>query len=76
VWISRSFGATVRGHGANLRSSCPTRSAIRVHFVAPVHNPFRPGAGRRPPALAGRDGLLAAFDTGSRISASSPRTPT
>jgi hypothetical protein len=28
----------------------------------PVHNPFRPGAGRRPPALAGRDVLLTAFD--------------
>ena len=28
----------------------------------PVHNPFRPGAGRRPPALAGRDPTLTAFD--------------
>jgi AAA ATPase domain len=28
----------------------------------PVRNPFRPGAGRRPPALAGRDALLTAFD--------------
>lgn len=28
----------------------------------PVQNPFRPGAGRRPPALAGRDALLTAFD--------------
>lgn len=28
----------------------------------PVHNPYRPGAGRRPPALAGRDALLSAFD--------------
>ena len=28
----------------------------------PVLNPFRPGAGRRPPALAGRDALLTAFD--------------
>jgi AAA ATPase domain len=28
----------------------------------PVQNPFRPGAGRRPPALAGRDAVLAAFD--------------
>jgi AAA ATPase domain len=27
-----------------------------------VHNPYRPGAGRRPPALAGRDALLTAFD--------------
>jgi hypothetical protein len=28
----------------------------------PVHNPFRPGAGRRPPALVGRDAVLTAFD--------------
>lgn len=29
----------------------------------PVANPFRPGAGRRPPLLAGRAPLLAAFET-------------
>lgn len=28
----------------------------------PVINPFRPGAGRRPPVLAGREPLLEAFD--------------
>lgn len=28
----------------------------------PVQNPYRPGAGRRPPVLAGRDALLTAFD--------------
>lgn len=28
----------------------------------PVSNPYRPGAGRRPPILAGRDPLLEAFD--------------
>jgi hypothetical protein len=28
----------------------------------PVANPFRPGAGRRPPVLAGREPLLDAFD--------------
>lgn len=28
----------------------------------PVANPYRPGAGRRPPLLAGRDDLLGAFD--------------
>jgi hypothetical protein len=28
----------------------------------PVANPFRPGAGRRPPMLAGREALLEAFD--------------
>jgi hypothetical protein len=30
--------------------------------VDPVHNPYAPGAGQRPPELAGRDGELAAFD--------------
>lgn len=28
----------------------------------PVANPFRPGAGRRPPLLAGRESLLGAFE--------------
>ena len=28
----------------------------------PVTNPFRPGAGRRPPVLAGREAVLEAFD--------------
>ncbi len=28
----------------------------------PVTNPYRPGAGRRPPLLAGREDLLSAFD--------------
>lgn len=30
--------------------------------MEPTTNPFRPGAGRRPPVLAGRGTLLAAFD--------------
>lgn len=30
--------------------------------MEPVANPFRPGAGRHPPLLAGRDDMLAAFD--------------
>jgi len=30
-------------------------------IVDPVANPYRPGAGRRPPLLAGRDSLLDAF---------------
>jgi AAA ATPase domain len=30
--------------------------------VDPVRNPYAPGAGQRPPELAGRDGELAAFD--------------
>ena len=28
----------------------------------PVRNPYQPGAGRRPPELAGRDDVLEAFD--------------
>lgn len=28
----------------------------------PVANPYRPGAGRRPPLLAGRDSTLDTFD--------------
>jgi hypothetical protein len=32
----------------------------------PVHNPFRPGAGRRPPLLAGREALLDGFDVACR----------
>jgi|SRR5579875_484135 len=32
----------------------------------PVTNPYRPGAGRRPPILAGRDPLLSAFDVAQR----------
>lgn len=31
-------------------------------MVDQVTNPYRPGAGRRPPLLAGRDDLLRAFD--------------
>lgn len=30
--------------------------------VEPVSNPYRPGAGRRPPVLAGREPLLRSFD--------------
>jgi hypothetical protein len=30
--------------------------------VDPVENPYRPGAGRRPPLLAGREQLLSSFD--------------
>jgi hypothetical protein len=31
-------------------------------MMDPVVNPYRPGAGRRPPLLAGREPLLEAFD--------------
>jgi Cdc6-like AAA superfamily ATPase len=30
--------------------------------VDPIRNPYAPGAGQRPPELAGRDEQLAAFD--------------
>ena len=42
-----------------------TASARRPHTlldVDPVRNPYAPGAGQRPPELAGRDDELAAFD--------------
>src|ERR687886_198973 len=42
-----------------------TVSARRRHTVLdvdPVRNPYAPGAGQRPPELAGRDAELAAFD--------------
>src|SRR3954467_8303108 len=31
-------------------------------IVDPVRNPYAPGAGQRPPELAGRDGELESFD--------------
>jgi hypothetical protein len=34
--------------------------------VDPVENPYRPGAGRRPPLLAGREQLLDSFDVARR----------
>ena len=36
-------------------------SLIRC-YIDPVANPYRPGAGRRPPLLAGRQQILDAFD--------------
>jgi hypothetical protein len=39
----------------------------------PVRNPYAPGAGQRPPELAGRDGELAAFDVAlERVAKSRP----
>src|SRR6476619_6324887 len=35
-----------------------------VRDMDPVRNPYAPGAGQRPPELAGRDTELAAFDVG------------
>src|ERR687889_1354403 len=39
-----------------------TRRSHTVLDMDPVRNPYAPGAGLRPPELAGRDGELAAFD--------------
>lgn len=36
--------------------------ALRLGRMDPVKNPYAPGAGQRPPELAGRDRQLAAFD--------------
>jgi AAA ATPase domain len=47
---------------------CLTKSKVRAiqadtfRDVDPVRNPYAPGAGQRPPELAGRDTELAAFD--------------
>jgi hypothetical protein len=38
------------------------RRADTVRDVDPVRNPYAPGAGQRPPELAGRDAELTAFD--------------
>ena len=45
---------------ANLRIRL--ESARYRHIVDPIRNPYAPGAGQRPPELAGRDEQLAAFD--------------
>src|SRR5215213_6882922 len=44
------------------RSSAPARRADTVLPVDPVRNPYAPGAGQRPPELAGRDRELHAFE--------------
>ncbi len=43
-------------------SSSPPRRADTVRFVDPVRNPYAPGAGQRPPELAGRGRELDVFD--------------
>ena len=44
----------------NLRVTA--RDADTVPIVDPIRNPYAPGAGQRPPELAGRDEQLGAFD--------------
>src|SRR3954462_15106530 len=43
-------------------SSTSARPPDRVRDVDPVRNPYAPGAGQRPPELAGRDKELDVFD--------------
>src|SRR5690242_7468084 len=43
-------------------STIPTRERHTVLDMDPVRNPYAPGAGQRPPELAGRDTELSAFD--------------
>lgn len=43
-------------------SSLPTRRPDTVRCVDPVRNPYAPGAGQRPPELAGRGRELDVFD--------------
>src|ERR1017187_5388181 len=45
---------------ANLKNTLET--AIGSYAVDPVRNPYAPGAGQRPPELAGRDRELGQFD--------------
>ena len=48
---------------ATLRtSSHSARKPDTVPYVDPVRNPYAPGAGQRPPELAGRDRELSVFD--------------
>src|SRR5512133_1484861 len=43
-------------------STVPAREPHTVLDMDPVRNPYAPGAGQRPPELAGRDTELSAFD--------------
>src|SRR5215203_5723955 len=43
-------------------STVSARERHTVLDMDPVRNPYAPGAGQRPPELAGRDGELSAFD--------------
>ncbi len=43
-------------------STFSARHADTVRYVDPVRNPYAPGAGQRPPELAGRDRELEVFD--------------
>src|SRR3954452_586588 len=55
-----------RGRRHAYRSIAQYRSSARhahtVRSMDPVRNPYAPGAGQRPPELAGRDEQLTAFD--------------
>src|SRR4051794_22591296 len=51
-----------RAAGARVSSRASARRRYTVLDMDPVRNPYAPGAGQRPPELAGRDGELRAFD--------------
>ncbi|GAB3966211.1 ATP-binding protein [Plantactinospora veratri] len=54
---------TARHEYPGLRmSSAPARRPDSVRYVDPVRNPYAPGAGQRPPELAGRGRELEVFD--------------
>src|ERR1700753_1118415 len=66
MWMSydcsRVYGTVVRIATTLARSSANARRPDTVRFVDPVRNPYAPGAGQRPPELAGRDRELEVFN--------------
>src|ERR1043165_686442 len=59
---SRFYDTLVRIARILARSSIFARTPDTVRFVDPVRNPYAPGAGQRPPELAGRGRELQAFE--------------
>src|SRR6201994_4028045 len=59
---SRFYGTLVRIATTLATSSVSSRRTDTFSYVDPVRNPYAPGAGQRPPELAGRDRELEVFD--------------
>src|ERR1051326_2752171 len=66
---SRVYGTVLRNRdnrrGLSKYLACSSviaRAPDTVRYVDPVRNPYAPGAGQRPPELAGRDRELEVFD--------------
>src|SRR5215813_3535837 len=59
---STSYDTLVRIARILARSSVAARTPDTVRYVDPVRNPYAPGAGQRPPELAGRDRELEIFE--------------